>query len=215
MEFFFATLFALFSIVDPPGVLPVYMALTGGHSPKERNGIALRTSIYFFFILVSFFLAGTYILSFFGLTIDSLRIAGGIVLLMSGFGLMSDSFAKRRGYDERVEAEAAQEGSDIAFSPIAMPLLSGPGSISFLITQYHQHTILGERIQILAAIVAVTILVWASLRAAPYLFKVLGSGGLNAVARIMGFIVIALGVQLIVNGISQLVLLNVNELRGH
>ncbi|MCB0575252.1 MAG: NAAT family transporter [Saprospiraceae bacterium] len=204
MDFFFATLFSLFSIVDPPGAIPVYVALTSDRPRAERNRIALYTSLYFLLILVSFFLAGSYILGFFGLTVHSLRIAGGMTLLISGFGLMSGRFAKRRGYDKEVEKQS-QDRSDIAFSPMAMPMLSGPGSISYLITQFSQHPGWSERSMILAAIVAVAILVWACLRVAPFLFRVFGAGGLNAIARIMGFIVIAIGVQFIVDGLVHLV----------
>lgn len=204
MDFFFATLFSLFSIVDPPGAIPVYVALTGDRPKEERNRLALHTSFYFLLILVSFFLAGSYILSFFGLSVHALRIAGGLALLNSGFGLMSGNFARRRGYDENVEKQA-QSRPDIAFSPMAMPMLSGPGSISYLITQFNQHVAWAERVAIVGAILAVTVLVWASLRIAPFLFKVFGSGGLNAIARIMGFIVIAIAVQFIVDGIVHLI----------
>ncbi len=204
MEFFLATLFSLFSIVDPPGAIPVYVALTGDRPRPERNKIALQTSVYFLLILLSFFVAGNYILSFFGLTIHALRIAGGMTLLISGFGLMSGSFAKRRGYDKGAEKQTA-ERTDIAFSPMAMPLLSGPGSISYLITQYNQHPGWNERVYIMAAILAVAVLVWACLRVAPFLFKMFGAGGLNAIARIMGFLVIAIGVQFIVDGLVHLV----------
>lgn len=210
MDFFFATLFSLFSIVDPPGAIPVYMAMTGNRPAAERNKIALHTSLYFLLILVSFFLAGTYILSFFGLTVHSLRIAGGITLLMSGFGLMSGRFAERRGYDEKAEKQS-HERTDIAFSPLAMPLLSGPGSISYLITQFQQNPGWNERMYILIAIVAVAFLVWLCLRVAPFLFRVFGAGGLNAIARIMGFLVIAIGVQLIVDGAVHLVQVGLNH----
>ncbi|MBK8556769.1 MAG: NAAT family transporter [Lewinellaceae bacterium] len=204
MDFFFATLFSLFSIVDPPGAIPVYVALTSDRSKPERNKIALQTSFYFILILVAFFLAGSYILSFFGLTIHALRIAGGMALLGSGYGLMSGNFAKRKGYDEKVE-EHAQNNSDVAFSPMAMPMLSGPGSISYLITMYGQHSSWMERSMIFAAILATGVLVWGSLRLAPNLFKLLGAGGLNAIARIMGFLVIAIGVQFIVEGMLHLI----------
>ena len=103
MDFFFATIFSLFSIVDPPGAVPVYVALTGDRPREERNKIALKTSLYFLLILVSFFLAGNYILSFFGLTLHALRIAGGIALLINGFALMSGNFAHSNGYDKKVE----------------------------------------------------------------------------------------------------------------
>jgi multiple antibiotic resistance protein len=204
MEFFFATLFSLFSIVDPPGAIPVYVALTGDRPRPERNKIAWQTSLYFLLILLSFFVAGNYILSFFGLTIHALRIAGGMTLLISGFSLMSGSFAKRQGYDKEVEKQSVVR-NDIAFSPMAMPMLSGPGSISYLITQYNQHPTWNERVYIMAAILAVALMVWGCLRVAPFLFKVFGKGGLNAIARIMGFIVIAIGVQFIVDGLVHLV----------
>ena len=204
MEFFLATLFSLFSIVDPPGAIPVYVALTSDRPRADRNRIALHTSLYFLLILLSFFLAGTYILSFFGLTIHAFRIAGGLALLSSGFALMNGKFARRRGYDKDLEKES-QERQDIAFSPMAMPMLSGPGSISYLITQYAQHPAWRERALIITAIFAVTALVWALLRIAPLLFRLLGNGGLNAIARIMGFIVIAIGVQFIVDGLVHLV----------
>ncbi|MCC6282766.1 MAG: MarC family protein [Saprospiraceae bacterium] len=204
MEFFFAILFSLFSIVDPPGAIPVYVAMTAGRPRPERNKIALMTSVYFMLILVSFFLAGTYILSFFGITVHALRIAGGMTLMISGFALMSGRFTKERGFDKNAEKQS-QDRSDIAFSPMAMPMLSGPGSISYLITQYSQHPDWGQRSLIVAAIVAVAFLVWVCLRVAPFLFRVFGTGGLNAIARIMGFIVIAIGVQFIVDGLVHLI----------
>jgi len=205
MDFFLATLFSLFSIVDPPGAIPVYVALTSDRPRIERNKIALQTSFYFLVILFCFFIAGNYILSFFGLTIHALRIAGGMTLLISGFSLLSGRISKRRGYDKDLEKETMEHKQDIAFSPMAMPMLSGPGSISYLITQYNQHTAWTERWQIMAAIVAVAVLVWGCLRIAPFLFKVFGAGGLNAIARIMGFIVISIGVQFIVDGLVHLV----------
>jgi len=208
MEFFFATLFSLFSIVDPPGAIPVYVALTSDRPRAERNKIALQTSLYFLIILVSFFLAGHYILGFFGLTIHALRIAGGMTLLLSGFTLMSGRFGKKRDYSAETGRQPDNEGAernDIAFSPMAMPMLSGPGSISYLITQYNQHPEWNQRVIIVGAIVAVAALVWGCLRIAPFLFKVFGASGLNAIARIMGFIVIAIGVQFIVDGLVHLV----------
>lgn len=204
MEFFLGTLFSLFSIVDPPGAVPVYVALTDGMGAKERNRLALHTSFYFLLILVAFFLAGTYILSFFGLSVHAMRIAGGMVLLGTGYGLMSGNFATHRGYNDSVAADSKSR-SEIAFTPMAMPLLSGPGSISYLITQFKQHPDWSERIWILAAIVAMGVLVYLTLRSAPLLFKIFGAGGLSAIARIMGFLVIAIGVQFVVDGVVHLV----------
>jgi multiple antibiotic resistance protein len=204
MEFFLATLFSLFSIVDPPGAIPVYIALTEGMEAKERNRLALHTSFYFLLILVAFFLAGTYILSFFGLSVHAMRIAGGMVLLSTGYGLMKGNFEAHRGYNDSVAANSKSR-KEIAFTPMAMPLLSGPGSISYLIMQFKQHPDWSERAWILAAILAVGVLVYLVLRSAPFLFKIFGTGGLNAIARIMGFLVVAVGVQFVVDGLVHLV----------
>lgn len=204
MEFFLGTLFSLFSIVDPPGALPVYVSLTNGLSQKERNKLALHTSLYFLLILAAFFLAGTYILGFFSLSVYAMRIAGGMVLLSTGFGLMGGNFSQHRGYNDSVKADAASR-SEIAFTPMAMPLLSGPGSISYLIMQFKQHPDWSERVMILLAIVAMGGLVYLTLRAAPLLFRIFGTGGLSAIARIMGFLVVAIGVQFIVDGLVHLI----------
>jgi multiple antibiotic resistance protein len=204
MEFFFATLFSLFSIVDPPGAIPVYVALTAERTRAERNKIAFQTSLYFLLILGCFFLAGTYILSFFGITLHAMRIAGGMALLLNGFALMSGKFSKKSDYKTEVK-KTQEDTADISFSPMAMPMLSGPGSISYLIAQYNHYSTWTERSTIFAAIVACTFLVYLSLRSAPLLFKVIGAGGLNSIARIMGFIVIAIGVQFIVDGLVHLI----------
>jgi multiple antibiotic resistance protein len=180
------------------------VALTSGRTKAERNKIAWQTSLYFLLILTSFFLAGTWILSFFGLTIHAMRIAGGMALLLNGFALMSGNFSKKSDYEESLPKPESNT-SDISFSPMAMPMLSGPGSISYLITMYNQHSDLMQRVTIVASIVACTVLVYICLRVAPFLVRVIGPGGLNSIARIMGFIVIAIGVQFIVDGMVHLI----------
>ncbi len=204
MEFFIATLASLFSIVNPIGAVPIYVSLTSEQTVAERNSTALKTSLYALLILISFFLAGRYILGFFNLNVESMRIAGGIVILSSGFGLMNGRFARRRGYDKQAEAEA-HEKTDISFSPMAMPMLSGPGSISLLVSMFAIHQDWDARTLIIAAIFANGLLVYLILRFAPLLCRVFGTGGLNAVARIMGFLSMAVGVQYVIGGLVDLV----------
>ena len=204
MEFFIATLAALFSVVNPIGAVPVFIALTTNNTKEERRRIALHTTLYFLLILISFFLAGRFILSFFSLNVESMRIAGGLVILASGYGLMSGKFARRRGYDRDVQREA-EEAQDISFSPMAMPMLSGPGSISLLVSQFAIHQDWASRYYIIAAIFVVGLLTYLILRAAPLLFRIFGTGGLNAITRIMGFLSMAVGVQYIITGLVDLV----------
>jgi len=203
MSLIITILASLISVVNPLGAVPVFLSLTPDYTKAERNKTAMLTSIYFTIILMSFFWAGTYILSFFGVSIYALRIAGGIVIMISGFGLLQGKFAKNRVTD-RVRAEA-MEKDDISFTPMAMPMLSGPGSISLLIGHFTEYPETNQRLTIAAVIAIVGLIIYFILRLSPLVFKVLGVGGLKAISRIMGFIVIAISIEYIISGVVSLV----------
>ncbi|HKK88047.1 MAG TPA: MarC family NAAT transporter [Saprospiraceae bacterium] len=204
MELFVTFLAALFSVVNPFGAIPVFLALTPDYTPSERNQTALFTSIYFILLLLAFFFAGTYILGFFGLQVDAMRIAGGVVIVSSGFALLNGKFAESRAINKKVEEEAIAK-EDISFSPLAMPLLSGPGSISLLISTYSDYPEWTDKGLIGLVIITTGIIIYFTLRISPLLFKILGVGGLKAISRIMGFIVMSIGIQYIILGIVNLV----------
>lgn len=203
LELFFTVLAGLFSVVNPLGAVPVFLAMTPTFDRRERAKTARNTSIYFVLILLTFFFAGTLILSFFGISISAMRIAGGIVIFLSGYTLLSGHFAEGRAVDKKVRNEALEK-DDISFSPMAMPLLSGPGSISLLISLYAIHEGWNERLVIAGVILVLGVLVFLILRSAPYLFRIMGQAGLKAMSRIMGFIVMAIGIQYVIVGIYNL-----------
>jgi multiple antibiotic resistance protein len=204
MELFISVLASLFSVVNPFGAVPMYLSLTPDYTKSERARLSLQTSFYFFMILVSFFFAGTYILGFFGLDINALRIAGGLVILNSSFALLNDRYQQNRGGSPAIAAEAKTK-QDISFSPLAMPMLSGPGSISLLIGLGATYQALDKRLVIVAVILLNALIVYGVLRTAPFLFRLLGVSGLKAGSRIMGFITMSIGVQYIIFGITELV----------
>ncbi|MBK6947789.1 MAG: MarC family NAAT transporter [Haliscomenobacter sp.] len=203
IDVFLTTLVALFSVVNPLGALPVYLAMTPEYTLMERLRTAKNTSIYFTLILLVFFFAGTLILEFFGIEISALRIAGGLVILNSGYTLLSGKFGESRVVSPEVEEEARQK-QDISFSPMAMPLLSGPGSISLLIALFDKHAGWLERGWIALSILVMGLLVFLILRSARHLYRVMGETGLRSLSRIMGFIVMAIGVQYIIAGVVKL-----------
>lgn len=204
LELFVAVLASLFSVVNPIGAVPIFLALTPDHTPAERRKTALHTSLYFALILLTFFLAGTLILSFFGISINAMRIAGGLVILSSGYSLLSGKFAESRAINKKVKAEALEK-DDISFAPMAMPMLSGPGSISLLIGMYAENQLLSERFVIAGVILLLSALIYLILASAPFLNRFLGEAGMKAMTRIMGFIVMAIGVEYIIGGVVQLV----------
>ena len=203
LTFFLATLGSLFSVVNPLGAVPIYLTLTSSSTAIHREVTARKTSMWFFLILVVFFFAGTYILDFFGISLNALRIAGGLIIVNSGYGLLNSKFEERRISDE-IEEEA-QEAEDVSFTPMAMPMLSGPGSISLLISLFAQQSEWVSRGLIIGVIATMALLIWVVLHFAPALFRLLGRGGLAALSRIMGFLVMAIGIEMLIAGLVSLV----------
>ncbi len=202
LDLFIATLASLFTIVNPVGAVPVYLAMTPHYTEADRQRTARQTSIWFAAILLAFFLGGKLILSFFGLGVHAIRIAGGIVIMLSGYGLLAGHYARTRAIDKKVKQEA-MEKEDISFTPLAMPLLSGPGSISLLINWATEYTAVTAQLVIVAVILLNAVIVLFVLRSAPWLGRLLGASGMSALSRIMGFLVMAIGVQSIITGIVQ------------
>lgn len=207
MDLFFYLFAALFSVLNPLGTVPIFVGLTQDYNKAERSRVSLWTAINVFIILVISFFVGEYVLTFFGISIDALRIAGGIVIATSGFSLLTGEFNKKRGVNKKVAHDASNR-NDIALTPLAIPMLAGPGSISLLIAFYHEHHTTPEIIIGISAIFVVAIAIFIMLRSAHHLADMLGASGIVAISRVVGFIVIAIGVQYIIS--SVLAIINVN-----
>lgn len=204
MELFIYIFAALFSVINPIGTVPIFVGLTQHDSKSERSRVSLWTAIDVFIILIISFFVGQYVLDFFGISIEALRIAGGLIIVSSGFSLLSGKFKKTRGINKKVEDDV-QTRNDIALTPLAIPMLAGPGSISLLIAFYQDHQETHEIIIASLAILAVAVSIFIILRSAHYLSKILGASGIVAISRIVGFIVIAIGIQYIVSAIVSII----------
>lgn len=204
MDIFIYLFAALFSVLNPIGTVPIFVGLTQHDNKNERSRISLWTAIDVFIILIISFFIGQYVLTFFGISIEALRIAGGLIIVSSGFNLLSGNFSKKRGINKKVENEV-QNRNDIALTPLAIPMLAGPGSISLLIAFYQEHHEPTEILFSTLAIFAVSVVIFLIMRSAHYLAKILGASGIVAISRIVGFIVIAIGIQYIVSAIVSII----------
>lgn len=210
MDIFIYLFAALFSVLNPIGTVPIFVGLTQDYTASERSKTSLITSINVFIILIISFFVGQYVLSFFGITITALRIAGGIIIASSGFSLLNGKFSKNKGINKKVQKEV-ETRQNIALTPLAMPMLAGPGSISLLIAYYQE--LLGSENAITTseilfsclAIFAVAALIYLVLRSAHYLAKILGSSGIVAISRIIGFLTIAIGIQYIISAVLSII----------
>ncbi len=194
LSFFIGSFISLFALINPLSALPVFISLTANHDSVWRNHQIQKTCLYIIIICGCSYFAGSSILGFFGISINALKIAGGIVISRSGFLLLNAKH--KRDVKGRIKQEALEK-EDIAFSPLAMPLLAGPGSISLLINMSIGNTELEKKAAIMAAIVCVAICIYAIFSIAPRILKYTGEAGLKSLSKIMGFLVLAIGIEMI------------------
>src|SRR5690606_5151173 len=194
-----STMAALLPIVNPLSAVGMVVTITANLDEHERTEQLRRACIYMFFILTSFLVAGGLIMNFFGISIPGLRIAGGMIVSYLGFRMLfPDTVVMSR--QEQIEAASK---ADVSFTPLAMPGLSGPGSIAVVIglsasAQQTEHIVVGH-VLIALGVAVVAVISYITLRAATRLSKVLGIAGMNAMARIMGFLLVCIGVQFMIN----------------
>ncbi len=201
MELIFATIAALLPIINPFSTAPMFLSLTDGYPLAERNAQARRGVFYMSCILLVSLVGGSFIMSFFGLSLPGMRIAGGI--LVSGVGMKM--LRPKDDFDHtEQEAKEAEVKKDISFTPLAMPSLSGPGSISVVIGMSSLALDITDYLYIAIGILVVSALVFIILRSATNLVKFLGVNGLHAMTKIMGFLILCVGIQFIIHGIMDI-----------
>jgi multiple antibiotic resistance protein len=193
-----ATFLALFPIVNPPGGVPMFFSLTSDYSRQERSRTALRTALYVIAILVTFMLVGRFVLSFFGISLPVLKIAGGLIVANTAWGMVTAS--NRMTMEERSEALTKE---DISLTPMAMPMLSGPGSIGVVMgLAAHANGFLAY-MGMMIGIVLVGFAVYLFLCLGGPLVKRLGPSTMGAITRIFGFLILAIAVQLVWDGVAD------------
>ena len=200
MQLAIATLIALLPIINPFSTAPMFLAMTDGDTNAERLAQARKAVIYMICILVAFLVGGSFIMKFFGLSLPGLRIAGGILVAGVGMRMLYPRDESEQTKAERLESKLKRDGS---FTPLAMPSLAGPGAISVTIglTSLAKGGL--DFVSIIIGILLVAVLVYTTLRLSTRLVKVLGVNGLHAMTKIMGFLILCVGVQFIVNGVVE------------
>jgi len=203
---FFTILIGLFSLINPLSALPIYLGLTQDEPEEIKLRTLKKACLYVLIIcLVSYYL-GVYLLHFFGITIPALRVAGGLIIFRSGWQLLNVQHKK----ELRGNIKEDSQNEDISFSPLAMPLLAGPGSMSFLITLFSNRSgnvneAFYQDVFAITAMVLVMFSIYFIFKFAPRLMRYAGQSGLTALSKVMGFIVIGIGVQMILSSISTIV----------
>ncbi|MGA7722003.1 MAG: MarC family NAAT transporter [Ignavibacteriaceae bacterium] len=203
----FVTLITLLPIINPVSTAILLLSIGANLSKEDRNHQITLACIYMTGILVIFLLAGHFIMVMFGISIPGIGIAGGMVIGFLGFRMLFPG----EGHITQEGKQEALNKSNISFSPLAMPSLSGPGAIATVITisssidGRHGYDKVFAFTGVVLAILITAIVSWLVLRGADSMRRLLGVNGVDSLSRIMGFILVCIGIQFAINGIKDLV----------
>ncbi|NNU27832.1 MarC family protein [Isoptericola sediminis] len=192
----------LWVIMDPPGTIPVFLALTSTMGAKQRSRAALQAVTVAFCVIVVFALFGQQLLSYMGISLAALQASGGLLLLIVAMQLLI-------GHFDTGEATAATPGANVALVPLGTPLLAGPGAIVATMVFVQQADIEGDWVPPVGAIALAIVLVHVSLylamRFAEVLHRVLKDSGVTLITRIAGILLAAIAVQQIADGVMEFI----------
>ena len=196
VKFFWEVFVTLLVITDPPGIVPVFIAMTADHSATERKRLAWQAAVVALGVIVVFAVFGRQILAYLGVQLPSLQAAGGLLLLLVALELLT-------GKADPAELERAK--ANVAFVPLGTPLLAGPGAIVATMLFVQRIGSVGGAVAFGAAIVAVVAALWLAMRFSGVILRLLRGSGVELLTRIAGLLLSAIAVQLIVDAVRTLI----------
>ena len=193
-----ATFLALFPIVDPFGGIPIFFSMTSNWTARDRRWTAIKTGIWVFVILVTFLFFGRFVLSFFGISLPVLKIAGGLIVANTAWGMVT-SHARITP----AESHEAEDKDDISLTPLAMPLMSGPGAIGVVMGLAASVDSAASYVGMVIGIGGIALSVLLFFWLGGPLVRRLGPSAVGAINKIFGFLILAIAVQLVWDGVAD------------
>lgn len=204
LPFIFVCLTSFFTLTNPLGTMPVFLSMTKGMDNRQRNRILKRATIIAIVILLGFTFCGQILFMLFGISTNGFRIAAGFIIMKIGFDMLNAQYNNSKMSEEEVQAYA----NNITVTPLAIPMLCGPGAIANGIMLMDQSTKTGSismAIVVVASILIIYIASYLILRASTKLVTVLGDTGNNVMMRLMGLILMVIAIECFVSGLKPIV----------
>ena len=201
---------SFFTLTNPLGTMPVFLTMTNGMNDHERKAIVRRATIVSFITLMVFTFSGQFLFKFFGISSNGFRIAGGFIIFKIGFDMLQARYSNAKLKEEEVKTYA----DDISITPLAIPMLCGPGAIAnaiMLKDDASTFTLKGTLIGIIALVYFITFLI---LQASTRLVRILGETGNNVMMRLMGLILMVIAVECFVSGLKPILIDILREAMG-
>jgi multiple antibiotic resistance protein len=197
LPYFLLCFTSFFTLTNPLGTMPVFLTMTSNMSEKERRTVVKRATIVSFLTLMTFLLAGQFLFEFFGLSTNGFRIAGGVIIFKIGYDMLQARYTPMKLRDEEIRTYA----NDISVTPLAIPMLCGPGAIANAIVLMQDAESLTKQLILVGTIALIYLITYFILRASTRLIKVLGDTGNNVMMRLMGLILMVIAVECMVSGL--------------
>ena len=201
---------SFFTLTNPLGTMPVFLTMTNGMNDHERKAIVRRATIVSFITLMVFTFSGQFLFKFFGISSNGFRIAGGFIIVKIGFDMLQARYSNAKLKEEEVKTYA----DDISITPLAIPMLCGPGAIAnaiMLMDDASTLSLKGTLIGIIALVYFITFLI---LQASTRLVRILGETGNNVMMRLMGLILMVIAVECFVSGLKPILIDILREAMG-
>lgn len=193
---------SFFTLINPLGAMSIFMTMTMELGENERKKVARKASLVTFLILMLFAISGDLLFRFFGISINSLRIVGGIIFLIMGMDMLQARLVKTKVKESEVKSYV----NDISITPLSIPMLCGPGAITNAIVLWHKATGWEMKVMMVAAVALVIVLVYCILRSSTRIIRLLGETGNNVMMRLMGLIVMVIAVEFFFSGLKPIVI---------
>jgi multiple antibiotic resistance protein len=202
LQFALITFTSVLFIVDPIAVIPTYLVITSRETREERAQTAFRACVAAGALLAVFALAGRLVLETFGITLPAFRIAGGFILWLVAMDMLR---GQRSTQETTAEVVEGQEKEDVSITPLAVPMLAGPGAISTVMVLAGQARTVPRLVAVYVSIALTAVACWMALRLGERLLERIGRTGIRIVTRLMGLLLAAVAVQFVINGIQEAV----------
>ena len=200
LQFGLITFTSILFIVDPIAVIPTYLVITQDETPTQRRQTARRACIAAALLLIAFGLAGKLVFDLLGITMSAFRVAGGVILWVVAMDMLQ---AKRSTQESAAEIAEGTAKADVAVTPLAMPMLAGPGAISTIMVLASQAQTISQSIVVYLSIVVTAVVCWLTLRIGETLLARMGQTGIRVMTRIMGLLLAAIAAQFVLTGVRE------------
>lgn len=193
---------SFFTLINPLSSMPVFMTMTAGLSVKERNQTAKKATIVALITIIIFAFSGQLLFNFFGISVNSFRIVGGVIFFIMGM----DMLQARLGQVKIKDSEVKTYVNDISVTPLAIPMICGPGAITNSIVLMEDASNLTRKIILFSTIILVMFITYIIFYSSSRIIKMLGQTGINVMMRLMGLIVMVIAVEFFFSGLKPIVL---------